>query len=281
MLFRSRFIGEDYDNNALEYAITVNQGYGLPPGLQLDPYSGWYYGYIPDQGATEVEYSFNIVVYQSTYVGDPIDCTNTTITTNIITCDSTSQIEVGQPVVFTGTGFGGITAEPTQVYYVNTVESSTEFTVSLLPNSGTAVTLTTSTGTMAANLIVASEPYPFTLTLIGAVDAEVTWLTDSYLGAIDNGSTSLFKVEAVNRGGRTLAYRLKSGAYNLLPQGLELLPSGDIAGRVSFNTFSLDLGQTTIDKTFAVNRNLVSLDTTFDSVFDFTDRKSTRLNSSH
>ncbi len=265
-----KFIGENYVDPEINYAISVNSGYGLPPGLYLDTNTGWYYGYIPDQGATEVEYSFNIVVYQSTYVGDPINCTDTTITTNIITCDDTSQIEVGQPIVFTGTGFGGITAEPTQVYYVNTVESSTEFTVSLLPDSGTAVTLTTSTGTMEANLIVASEPYPFTLTLIGAVDAEVTWLTDSYLGEIDNGSTSLFNIQAVNRGGRDLEYRLKSGAYNLLPQGLELLPSGDIAGRVSFDTFSLDLGQTTIDKTFAVNRNIASLDTTFDSVFDFT-----------
>jgi len=38
------------------------------------------------------------------------------------------------------------------------------------------------------------------------------------------------------------------GVYNKLPQGLQLLPSGDIAGRVSFNTFAVDLGTTTFDK---------------------------------
>ena len=265
-----RFVGENYVNVEINYAISVNTGYGLPPGLYLDTSTGWYYGYIPDQGATEVEYSFNIVVYQSDYIGTPIDCTDTAITTNIITCDDTSQINPGQPLVFTGTGFGGITADPLQIYYVDTVVSDTEFTVSLLPNSGNAVVLTTSSGSMQANLIVASELYPFTLTLTGAVDAEVTWLTASDLGTIDNGSTSLLKVEAVNRGGRVLAYRLKSGVYNLLPQGLTLLPSGDIAGRVSFDTFSLDLGQTTIDKTFAVTRNVATVGTSIDSVFTFT-----------
>lgn len=265
-----RFVGENYSNYPINYAISVNSGYGLPPGLYLDTKSGWYYGYIPDQGATEVTYSFNIIVYQSYFEGSPINCTNTTVTTNVITCDSTAQIQTGQPLVFTGTGFGGITASRLQVYYVDTVLSDTEFTVSILPGSGIPVTLTTASGTMAANLIVASEPYPFTLSLTGAVDAEVTWLTDSDLGIIDNGSTSLLKVEAVNRGGRTLAYRLKSGAYNLLPQGLQLLPSGDIAGRVSYDTFSLDLGATTFDQSFAVNRNYSTLGTTFDSVYTFT-----------
>lgn len=265
-----RFIGENYSNYPINYAISVNSGYGLPPGLYLDTKSGWYYGYIPDQGATEVTYSFNIVVYQSYFEGTPIICTNTTLGTNAITCDSTVQIETGQPLIFAGTGFGGITASPLQVYYVDTVLSDTEFTVSLLPGSGIPVVLSASSGSMTANLIVASEPYPFTLSLTGAVDAEVTWITDSDLGTINNGSTSLLKIEAVNRGGRTLAYRLKSGAYNLLPQGLELLPSGDIAGRVSFDTFSLDLGATTFDQSFAINRNVSTLGTTFDSVYEFT-----------
>jgi hypothetical protein len=66
-------------------------------------------------------------------------------------------------------------------------------------------------------------------------------------------------VEAVNRGGRDLLYRLESGAFNELPQGLELLPTGEISGRVSFNTFAIDLGHTTFDR-----------DTTWDSTFRFT-----------
>ena len=114
-----------------------------------------------------------------------------------------------------------------------------------------------------------SEPYYFSLTLVGQVNTDVTWLTDSDLGTIINGSTSTLYVAAVNTlGGRPLQYRLTPGSYptpnigvyNKLPQGLELLSSGDIAGRVSFNTFALDLGTTTFDNST----------TTFDSKFTFT-----------
>jgi len=255
-----QFIGRDYDTPSIRYAIAVNQGAGLPPGLALDPITGWYYGYLPDQGVTSVEYSFNIVVYQTTYVGTPITCTATTFGTNRITCNDTSQLGTGQPIQFTGTTFGGVTASATQIYYVLSVVSSTQFTVTDNPSSTTAVALTTASGSMIANLIVASQPYPFTITLSGAVDAEVTWLTDSHLGSIVNGAVSLFQVEAVNRGGRTLSYRLEDGAFNELPQGLKLLPTGEISGRASFNTFAIDLGATTIDNN----------STTWDSSFTFT-----------
>jgi hypothetical protein len=123
---------------------------------------------------------------------------------------------------------------------------------------------------MFANMILASAAYPFSLTITGAVDAEVTWDSPEDLGDIINGSTSQLKVSATNRGGRTMKYRLKSGAYNLLPQGLQLQSSGDIVGRVSFDTFALDLGATTFDESFAINRNIASLGTTFDLTYVFT-----------
>jgi len=90
-------------------------------------------------------------------------------------------------------------------------------------------------------------------------------------------------IEAENTGGRALKYRLKPGAsiaqlpyayvpgvYNLLPQGLQLLESGEISGRVTFNTFAVDLGATTFDATQAVTRNVSIQETTFDSTFVFT-----------
>lgn len=333
-----QFIGNDYDTPDLKYAINVNQGAGLPPGLTLDPVSGWYYGYIPDQGVTEVEYSFNVVTYQADFVTQSVvinrtqagsnyiytsgtgilavgtkiqladsfgslaaattytvqsivsqdtvtqqviftvsgatltnetgssvatlilSCSATTFGTNLITCNSTAQLGVGQAVVFTGTGFGGITAAPTQVYYVLAINSITQFSVTDILGSNVSVNLTTSAGTMLANLIVASDPYPFVITISGAVAAEVTWLTPANLGSIENGDVSLLTIEAVNRGGRELFYRLESGAFNELPQGLKLLPSGEISGQVSFNTFAVDLGSTTFDTN----------QTTWDSSFTFT-----------
>jgi hypothetical protein len=265
-----QFLGNDYDTPDLKYAIGVNQGYGLPPGLALDPVSGWYYGYIPDQGVTVVDYSFNIIVYQSDFVGDPITCTATEFGTNIITCNSTAQINIGQPIVFTGTSFGGIAASPTQVYYVFSLESTTEFTVAIKPDATSSVALSTAAGSLTANLIVASDPYPFVLEISGAINAEVTWTTPYDLGVIENGATSLLSIQAINVGGRTLQYRLKSGAYNLLPQGLKLLPTGELSGRVTFNTFAIDLGTTTFDATQTVVRNVTIQETTFDTKFTFT-----------
>jgi len=361
--FAYQFVGEDYVNQSVTYAISVNQGAGLPPGPVLDPTSGWYYGYIPDQGTTQVEYSFNIVVYQSEYItptilitqtvaatgyitanyitsqlegGLPIrlvsnfgglaagtiyyvdsvisetanwnstldqiisyntvftviqadssvptltnatgavdttlviECTSTTTGTNRISCFSTASLGVGQPVVFTGTAFGGITAAAQTVYYVSEIVSPTQFKVSAYPDSTVSVTLTTAAGSMIANMILASVAYPFTMTITGAVDAEVTWDTPEDLGNIINGAVSMLKVQATNRGGRTMKYRLKSGAYNSLPQGLQLVASGDIVGRVSFDTFALDLGTTTFDQSFAINRNLATLGTTIDQTYTFT-----------
>jgi hypothetical protein len=182
--FAYQFLGDDYDTVYLTYAISVNEGIGLPPGLTLDPASGWLYGFIPDQGLTEVTYSFNIQVSQTD------------------------------------------------------------------------------------NPAIVSQLYPFTLNITGVTNSEVVWLTDSDLGSIENGSTSILKVEAENRGGALLQYRLRSGAFNELPQGLTLLPSGEIAGRATFNTFAVDLGFTTFDASQSTVTGIS--ETTFDSSFTFT-----------
>lgn len=281
--FAYRFRGDDYDTTDLQYSIAVNQGSGFTPGLDLDPTSGWYYGYIPDQGVTETEYSFNIYVRQTETIGSAITCTATAAGTNIITCSSTEQLGPGSAIVFSGTTFGNISANATTMYFVQSIESSTEFTITsnlvanpnypadlpaYIPSTATFA-LVDGSGTMTASLVVASDPYPFSLTVVGEVDTEVTWITPSDLGSIENGATSLLQIEATNRGGRDLSYRLKSGAFNELPQGLELLPTGEIVGRVTFNTFAIDLGTTTFD----ANATAILTDyteTTWDSSFTFT-----------
>jgi hypothetical protein len=118
---------------------------------------------------------------------------------------------------------------------------------------------------------VISGRYYYSLEIIGAIDTDVTWLVDSNLGTIVNGATSTLYVAATNTAGIPLQYQLESGSDSSLPQGLELLPSGDIAGRVSFNTFALDLGSTTFDVTL----NDLALtgqdtETTFDLSHTFT-----------
>jgi hypothetical protein len=186
--FAFEFTGLDFANNPFEFIATT----ALPPGLTLDPISGWMYGYVPFEGILSNEYSFTLIVQ-----------------------------EVDNPANY-------------------------------------------------------SEPYTFSLTINGPVNSDIVWLTPtdeverarvpSSLGLIDNGATSTFYVEAVNVSGISLQYQLLSGSNSRLPQGLQLLTSGHIAGRVSFDTFALDGGTTVFD----VNLNTVSQPTTFDMVAIFT-----------
>ena len=129
-----------------------------------------------------------------------------------------------------------------------------------------------------------SIAYDYTLEVIGPIENSVIWLNESAtvttdgsidLGLIDNGSVSLFTILAQNTSGKALQFRLKPGAYpdlpgvyNKLPQGLSLLPSGNIAGRVSFDTFALDNGTTTFDE--QRDTRLIPDPTTFDMVYHFT-----------
>lgn len=72
-----------------------------------------------------------------------IDVTATTSATNLITCADTTTLVVGQPVEFTGTTFGNITTAVK--YYVTSIPSPTEFSVSISP-VGSDLVLTNDSG---------------------------------------------------------------------------------------------------------------------------------------
>jgi hypothetical protein len=183
-----QFTGIDFGDNPFEFIATT----ALPPGLTLDPTSGWLYGYIPYEGVVSNDYAFTLIAEE------------------------------------------------------------------------------------VANPSNASGSYDYSLTVTGPVNSDVVWLTPSdpvelaknpsSLGSIDNGATSTFYVEAVNVAGTGLQYQLLSGSDSRLPQGLQLLTSGHIAGRVSFDTFAVDGGTTTFD----VRTNTLPEPTTFDMVAIFT-----------
>lgn len=262
--FAYRFVGQDYDTELLEYSISVNQGFGLPPGLELDPYTGWYYGYVPDIEPTQITYSFNITVRVRSLI-----CSATDSGTDIITCDATTRGDFyeGSAVTFEGTGFGGISAGVT--YYVAEIVSNTEFKISDDPSGSPVRALTTATGRLLCvpQDISASPPYPFTLTVAGAEFDPVTWITPTDLGVIENGTASTLAIEATSSLAADLNFQLVPGSDSELPQGLKLLDNGLIAGTVSFNTFSIDLGSTTFDASQSVITRLEP--TTFDSEFSF------------
>ena len=103
----------------------------------------------------------------------------------------------------------------------------------------------------------------FTITVLGDINNRIDWLTPAFLGSIQNGKVSDFHVKAshfTDKTPKTLLYRLKPSGKKKLPQGLSLLSTGLIVGRVSFQIYLLDRGETTID----------GGRTTFDETYTFT-----------
>jgi hypothetical protein len=104
------------------------------------------------------------------------------------------------------------------------------------------------------------EKTNFNITVLGDFENEIRWITDSDLGTIVTGNFSTLKVEASNTSNLKLYYKLKSSILSRTPQGLVLLPTGEISGRVSFKYFSLNKGHLTLDGD----------KTTFDRTYTFT-----------
>ena len=115
-----------------------------------------------------------------------------------------------------------------------------------------------------------SVPTFFTLTVLGDVNNIIKWTTPANLGTIDNGSVSELSVAATSIAGKQLTYSIYDapGYPAGLPQGLNLLPSGDISGRATFEVFCIDDFNTTLDGNAL----------TFDRTFNFTAQATTTDN---
>lgn len=89
----------------------------------------------------------------------------------------------------------------------------------------------------------------FTLPVIGDPNSIITWISPADLGTIDNGTVSELIIQAESAVGKDLVYTLvdQIGVSCRLPQGLALLPSGEITGRATFEAFTLDDYTTTFD----------------------------------
>ncbi len=130
-------------------------------------------------------------------------CTNTTVTTNLITCDTTAYLVIGQPIRFTGTTFGGISGSLT--YYVKTKPSGTTFTVSLTPG-GSAVTLSTASGSMVCANNITGE-------VVIATGGNKSVTTASFGGDITSQYTSVNTTTLV--GGVTSFPTIDSGIVDV------------------------------------------------------------------
>ena len=84
--------------------------------------------------------------------------TSATNSSGNVTLNNTTSLTTNAPIVFTGTTFGGITANT--VYYIKSIGSGGNITISQSRTNGvadTAVTLTTASGTCVATIYVGSD----------------------------------------------------------------------------------------------------------------------------
>jgi hypothetical protein len=123
-----------------------------------------------------------------------------------------------------------------------------------------------------------SKPAIFELPVLGGVNNVIVWNTPRNLGTINNGTISEFSIEAVDSLDSVMYYSLydAAGVSVKLPQGLQLLPSGLITGRVSFEVFTIDTGATTfdndtlsIDKEFKFTVKAITADNSQSSTKEF------------
>ena len=151
-------------------------GSSLPPGLTLDPFTGWVYGLVPPLTIGTLTYNFTMVVFKTQF--------------------------------------------PSYI----------------------------------------SQPVPYNLIIEGVNANNITWITPTNIGSMNNGDISMFSVQAMSSSGAGLSYSIAPDSASKLPDGLQLQQDGLIVGRASFEIFTLDNATTTID----------GGTTTFDSTYTFT-----------
>lgn len=115
----------------------------------------------------------------------------------------------------------------------------------------------------------------FELSVIGEIDSNIKWLTDSYLGTITANYISTLKVEAETTvPDSAMVYRIVDGK---LPFGMRLNHYGEIVGAANQFASETEKGLTTFDnKTVNWDGNNPG-DTTFDRRFRFTIEASDRF----
>lgn len=107
--------------------------------------------------------------------------TETESATNFMTCTSTAEMYVGQPVEFAGAVFGGVAINTT--YYVLEIPTATTFSISA-SSGGPVFALSDATGSMSMNKI---SPTPVVLPISNRDDANGTFtmtIDDSAWGVI-------------------------------------------------------------------------------------------------
>ena len=152
-------------------------------------------------------------VYKDSFTS--LTATNTTTSTNVITVASTATLYAGMPIYFTGTTFGGVSANT--LYYVRTAGlTATQFTISTTGPSGTAVTLSTASGSMT--LLSAGWDHIVPGTPIeNALDLTTTYIIEPRISYAAPGYTATARTLSATATWRDIAFG--DGKYVAIANG--------------------------------------------------------------
>jgi hypothetical protein len=112
--------------------------------------------------------------------------TATAAGSNLITCESTAGFIIGNPIILTGTTFGGIVNDRT--YYIHYVSNLTSFTIS---NTSSPVSITATATTAGTNFITVNSvtnltpltPIKFSGTAFGGISNVVNYFINRIVGS--------------------------------------------------------------------------------------------------
>ena len=207
----------------------------------------------------------NILVPGTTYyVVDKgtieIEVTNTSSSTNELTCDTTEMLFADMPILFSGSGIGG--AEIDVEYWVKEVVDATHFTITNTPG-GLELTLTTASGLMTgtglpyikvANNIGDPAEFPGDTQQSASINAPLIAANAliTVADAPENGTTVIFRNGQVpagmSLGTRYYVRNANSTTFNvsLTASGALIQTSGSGTARVSTMVITTE---TTVDQT--------------------------------
>jgi hypothetical protein len=222
------------------------------PGVNLDSDSGWIFGKINPQTSAYEEFDFGIEVCKTVGYGTvgnielSINANVTVNTTQFITQRFANSTPAANLSVLANVSSSTI--------YVTPVSGNITLLDNSLWVSNSSSLSATVTNTSFYQVEYCSRPTYFTLPVVGDPNSIITWTSPLDLGTIDNGTISELRVEAVSAIGAEITYSLvdEKGVSCRLPQGLILLPTGEIAGRATFESFSVDDHTTTFDNELLV-----------------------------
>jgi hypothetical protein len=234
-LFRQNYTGQEIINSG-DYSVIVPVNFKEIAQIVVfqngedvvEPASRPYSASIPWNLSNS--YSSLDVVYND----NEIICIATDATFDVVNCNSTSSLTIGQPLVFSGTEldpvFGGVVAGTT--YYVLDIVNATSFSITAVAGSSTAVALTTDTGTMTASptgtyyRAVQSVPPGIVLTnttywlpFVPSLNSKVSFLQEVNVNdgitIVPLGVASSFPVISTTAGTNTISLQGSTGALSV------------------------------------------------------------------